>query len=144
MFNFKIMQKYMKIKKNVEIELKKIKWWNKWDFHTTDHHLYLDGEKIVCGYDIVKFDNDPHTIRIDGIFVNVNYQNNGIFNVMMDKILNEYVCYITGEDDFFENIEIIVRKNSWIIEKYEKLGFEFHSNADENFDYYRLCKNNKK
>lgn len=111
----------------------------KWDFHKVDKYIYFDDDiigslddiKIIGSYNIELINNYT---KLTSLYVQEEYRNKGYFNVFMNDILS-----LIKED-----IYIIVRKESFIKDKYIKYGFEYHSEYDDNFDWYVLEQTPKK
>ena len=100
--------------------MKLIKYDKQWDFHREEHFLYIEGDDFIATYALIYAD---WGITLSGIYVNPDNRGKGIFNDIMDSVL-EYI-----KDDIY----IIVLKGSTIIKKYETYGFEYYSDYEDEF-----------
>lgn len=101
-----------------------------WDFHQIKILTKItDDLDVIYSYRITTFtdeDWNDSEIKVEEIYVYPEYRNQGYFNEIMNNIHTEFLD---------KNIFIIVKRNYWLVEKYEKLGYEYWKEYNDDFDW---------
>lgn len=100
------------------MNLKKIIQNQQWDFTQIVNYVYIEEEtyKIVCSFSI---NVDEDTTTLNNVYVDEEFRNKGLFNMMMRDVLNYQ------NDVNMRDLVVYVNRNNFIYNKYIKLGFEF-------------------
>lgn len=100
------------------MKIKKIEFDEQWDYYRTHHIQYVEGNKII-GRIIISMEENNNSIS--SLYIQDEYRGKGYSTELLKDVLNYCDEYI--KDDIF----LMVRRDNFIIKKYKKLGFKFHS-----------------
>lgn len=103
----------------------------KWDNHISHKYVYYNDDEII-GMVNVNLHNDDGLDSFESLYVNEKYRGKGIGNIIMDDIMK----------DNPQEMACLVHKDNWVNKFYNKYGFNFYYEEDENY-YWMLKKENK-
>jgi len=107
-----------------------------WDKHKTNRYIFQDRcTNQITGSFYIEYKDDEYPL-LAGFYVQPSFRNTGIGKKMMRRVMNELVHQ--------SGAWLMVRKDNTIaINLYKQFGFEYHSDADEVYEWMLWNKNNQ-
>lgn len=98
----------------------------KWSDSTTIEYLYIINNKVIYSYCLSTCDKKSKDRFLYNVYVQEQHRGQGYFNDIMTMVNKE--C----KGNIFVNVE----RNSTLVDKYKKLGFEYMYEVDSYYDCY--------